>query len=909
VDNPPGSDRADRADELQCSGAHHGVWTDAIEGAAAELLNSMSEVALLVSSDLTILCASPGLARSLGVPLPSLIGTPALSHVPADVAASRGARMAEVLRSGQPVHFEDQNTGRSFSNSIYPILDADGRVCRMAVFCRDVTAQREAERKAAERLQILDSILETSPAGIVLVRDRVPIWASDAMVALSGQSMEEQIARGPRSLYPDQAEYERVGRELYARGPGQSTGEVYTTWVRDDGTRVQVHLQSRLLDAADPARGYIVTATDVTDRTRYEQEIQASLERYRGLYDAMPGGVMVYGADGVLRDANDAACRLLGIPRGELIGQGLPIQRWNVVGEDGTPVPDDLRPSNITLRTGRRVRNFVAGLSLPGSQRVTWLLINSEPRMDPATCELEAVVVTMVDIGERKRAMDALQASERRFREIAELLPDMLFEFDSELRVTYINTAVTRIMGYSQADVDAGLSASDMVDADTISRAARHLARSAATGSPVVGIFDINRRDGTPMPTENHAMAVRGQGGELVGYRVVCRDITDRKRAEEAQRLATVGQLAAGVAHEFNNLLAAVLLEAEVAKDDDTVEEYHRLVELVLRTARHGRDICRSLSTFAHPGRPEPQPLRIESVIDEALSVAARTIGNAGIVVHRDYHPAGQGVEGDPGQLGQVFLNLIVNACHAMPRGGTLTVATQHHHGTSRTGHVVVKVSDTGVGIRPEHMNRIFEPFFTTSARPAATGSLRTGLGLSVSLGIVRAHGGTITASSKLGEGTTFEVVLPERDGTVAPPASPPEEDSAPVATETQRALNILVADDHPDLGSFIQAVLQVEGHTVTAARTTDDALAAMREERFDLVVTDLLMPGGGGRAVLAYAASQERPPRIVVMTGLVDEPLEREMTAAGAAAVLRKPFTRAEITRLVHELFQTSVP
>lgn len=127
--------------------------------------------------------------------------------------------------------------------------------------------------------------------------------------------------------------------------------------------------------------------------------------------------------------------------------------------------------------------------------------------------------------------------------------------------------------------------------------------------------------------------------------------------------------------------------------------------------------------------------------------------------------------------------------------------------------------------------------------------------------------------------------------------------------TELQRFVSILVADDHPDLCSFVQAVLQIEGYRVVATHTTGEALVAMREGDFDVVVTDLLMPGGGGRAVLAYAASHERPPRVVVMTGLVDRPLERELVAAGAVAVLRKPFTREEIVSVVHDLCRTSVP
>jgi two-component system, cell cycle sensor histidine kinase and response regulator CckA len=252
-----------------------------------------------------------------------------------------------------------------------------------------------------------------------------------------------------------------------------------------------------------------------------------------------------------------------------------------------------------------------------------------------------------------------------------------------------------------------------------------------------------------------------------------------------------------------------------------------------------------------------------------------------------------------------VLLNLIINAQHAMPAGGKLTVEARHVGNDNDTGHVVIAVADTGVGIPPDHLRRIFEPFFTTKGRLGESDTPGTGLGLSVAHGIITAHGGTIRVESEPGLGARFEVALPACEPAAAPEEEAAPRPCAPLEVAQRVATRVLVAEDAKMLSSLMRAILAGHGHEVTCVDDTEAALAALQSDRFDLVITDLLMPGGGGRQVLSFVRTLGDPPPVLVVTGVTEKHVEREALEMGAAAYIRKPFTRAELTEAVTAVLQ----
>jgi two-component system, cell cycle sensor histidine kinase and response regulator CckA len=346
------------------------------------------------------------------------------------------------------------------------------------------------------------------------------------------------------------------------------------------------------------------------------------------------------------------------------------------------------------------------------------------------------------------------------------------------------------------------------------------------------------------------------------------------------------------VTHEFNNLLASLALSAEVALDEGHKQGVRELAEFVLRSATQGSEICSQLATFARPREPQRSVCYVEDALEAAIGVVRNQLARSGVSLQRSYESDGATVEIDPGQMQQVFVNLFINAIHAMPEGGVLGVTTRRAAAGEGGEGVVVTVSDTGMGIAPELLSRVFEPFFTTKGALGEGGPAGTGLGLSVSQSIVTSHQGRLRARSQLGQGSSFEVILPVRQHPVAGVA---EAEAAPVAAVTGQA-RLLVAEDAEDLRRYIGLVLTAAGYEVRFAATTAEALSELGARAHDLVISDLLMPGGGGREVLRLAQRLATPPPVVIISGRTVDDTEAAVLAEGARAFLRKPFSRAEL-------------
>jgi len=384
----------------------------------------------------------------------------------------------------------------------------------------------------------------------------------------------------------------------------------------------------------------------------------------------------------------------------------------------------------------------------------------------------------------------------------------------------------------------------------------------------------------------------------------VIRDVSEQERTAQAQRLSAIGHLAAGVAHEFNNLLAAMSGRAQLAQALGTPESYKALVNTVLTASERGAKICRNLTDFARPRKPQVQPVYLHRTLDAAVSMAAREIENRGILVKRDYRDTDHPALADSAQMEQVMLNLILNACQAMPEGGTLTLST-HFVPDEKGGQVVATIRDTGVGIRPEDLPHSYEPFFTTRG-PKSDGSAGgSGLGLSVSHGIVAAHGGSLTAHSTPGQGATFEVRLRAYPSDALPAAATTGRVRMGIAPGEGR--HIVVAEDEAHVREVICCALQDAGYRVTAAGNADEAVAALQRDEVHAVVSDLVMPGGGGRRVLKAAANLPTPVPVLLITGMPPEPLlEEELRLAGARAYLAKPFGLDDLARALNRILST---
>ncbi|NWF81612.1 MAG: response regulator [Chloroflexi bacterium] len=359
----------------------------------------------------------------------------------------------------------------------------------------------------------------------------------------------------------------------------------------------------------------------------------------------------------------------------------------------------------------------------------------------------------------------------------------------------------------------------------------------------------------------------------------------------QSSKLAAVGTFAAGIAHEFNNLLGGMLGYAQLGLGSNDEETRTEALKVVVDTCKRGKSITGSLLTFARRQEPQRELADLYDAVQGTLTLMEIELRKHHVQVVRDLHPVPLTIC-DAGQLAQVFLNLLTNARDAMkPQGGTLTVSL---HGDERA--IVLAVRDTGSGIPDAIRDKIFEPFFTTKGALGGSATPGTGLGLAVSYGIVKSHGGTFEVESAPGQGTTMRVRLPV--------VSTPEAAAALAESEREPAelpnLRILLAEDDASVGRSLRRLLEQIGHSVTLCVDGRTALDAYRTGEFDVVLSDLAMPGMGGLELLRELRAYDPDARVLVLTGQTTGSQIDEARRLGALEVLRKPFELEEVLRAI---------
>jgi len=387
--------------------------------------------------------------------------------------------------------------------------------------------------------------------------------------------------------------------------------------------------------------------------------------------------------------------------------------------------------------------------------------------------------------------------------------------------------------------------------------------------------------------------AVLEDDGKVVAVVGVGRDISERKRVEEereklqaqliqSEKMAGIGTLASGVAHEFNNLLQIIRGYAEFAQRTRKIKDLEEALEVVLSTSDKATKIIRDLLAFSREDVFEKERCNITETIESVLSLTEVHLKKLNIEVEKKYKRIPP-VEVNKVEMQQVLLNLVTNARDAMlPKGGRLGIMVRQVNKNLEIGF-----TDTGEGIEKEKLSKIFEPFYTTKGAFGETDRLQgTGLGLSVSYGIMKRHGGTIDVESKRGEGTTFTLRLPVKKGVFK------EKRIIKSKRKKSEILNILVVDDEEEICEVFKKWLSLDGHKVKSVSTGGKAINLVKKEDCDVVFLDILMPGVAGTEVLERIKEISPHTKVVMITGkLVDRNLLKNLIEKGASDYLQKPF------------------
>jgi hypothetical protein len=396
------------------------------------------------------------------------------------------------------------------------------------------------------------------------------------------------------------------------------------------------------------------------------------------------------------------------------------------------------------------------------------------------------------------------------------------------------------------------------------------------------------------------------EDGVSVGVEAICRDLTERKQLEEqlrqAQRLEAIGRLAGGIAHDFNNLLTVIAGYSEDLLERHDPDSEAELKEIAA-AAERATILTRQLLAFSRRQLLQPRVIDLNTVVEGIMPMLKRLIGeHIDLVATLD--PALAHVLADRSQVEQVLLNLVINARDAMPLGGKLTIETGNadldgtyvaDHAEARVGtHAMLTVSDNGIGMDAETLVRIFEPFFTTKA--VGTG---TGLGLSTVYGIIKQSGGNVWAYSEPEGGSTFKVYLPAASEPLSAGLVPQPRPALVNGTET-----IFVVEDEDAVRELTVGMLRKRGYTVFATGSPEEALrlVAERREPFDLLLTDLVMPGMNGRELAERLTARIPALRTLYMSGYADEAVIRNGVLEAGTAYLEKPFSAADLAVKVRE-------
>jgi PAS domain S-box-containing protein len=515
---------------------------------------------------------------------------------------------------------------------------------------------------------------------------------------------------------------------------------------------------------------------------------------------------------------------------------------------------------------------------------------------------LAAAVYDRAGAERAEREADALRRSEERFRLLVEGVADhAIFMLEPDGRVGNWNLGARRLMGYgddivgtsyiifhTEEDCAAGLPARALLEAE-------RYGKSATEGWRV-------RKDGSRFWAEVTIVAVRNESGAIIGFAEILRDVSERRRAQEAlertrealvmsQKMETIGQLTGGIAHDFNNLLAAVIGSLELLKkrlnmDDPKIQ---RLVDNAMQGALRGASLTQRMLAFARKQDLKPVVVDVPELVRGMTSLLKF---DAGISIETRFPMDLPKVKADTNQLELAILNLAVNARDAMPNGGVITIAAREDHDENSPPakrHVALSVADTGCGMDEETLKHAQEPFFTTKGVGKGTG-----LGLSMVNGLAEQSGGRLVLKSRVGEGTTAEIWLPAAEEAAAPTLRGEPIVSIP---RTSRRLSVLVVDDDLLVLENTAAMLEDLGHAVVEARSGEDALALLRRTRtVDLAIMDYAMPGMTGLQ-LADAVAAERPGTVLLLsTGYAELPSGERCSLPR----ISKPFDQAALAKAI---------
>lgn len=771
----------------------------------------------------------------------------------------------------------------------------------MFVFAKDISERKRAENALRSSEYRFRAIIDASPVPFGLNDELQNItFLNKAFTKTFGYDIADipTLADWWPKAYPD-AEYRAwVADEWFKRtNKTDEAGDAFDPMEVGiqckDGTQRIVMVSA--VPLGEQLRGdHLVVLYDITKRK--QEEITSN--QLATIVEFSEDAIVGMNLDSTITSWNRGAEKIFGYAASEMLGTS--ITRL---------IPADRQDEEIQI-----LEKILRGESMEHFETVRQAkdgrLINISVAASPikdASGQIVGVSKIARDITERKRAEEMLRESEARYAQLAEQNSTVAWEVDAQGLYTYVSKVSETVWGYHPDELIGRKHFYDLHP-----EAGREAFKASAFA--VFARKDIFKnfvntaqtKGGRQVWVSTNGVPLLNVDGTLRGYRGSDTDITERKMMEEkflrSQRIEAIGTLASGVAHDLNNILAPIILSAEmlhVAQDDATRES---LINSIEECANRGASVVNQVLTFARGTKGKRTTLQLKRLFEDMENIARQTFPK-NISITSSVPPDLWPVTGDPTQIHQVLLNLCINARDAMPKGGSLCLSAENAGideafaamvPDAKAGdYAMLAVSDTGMGIAREIVLKIFDPFFTTKEPGKGTG-----LGLSTVAGIVRSHGGFVTVRSEAGLGTTFKVFLPrEMEDAAEQRFFTPKE-----IPQDSGGITILVVDDDSIVAKTISMVLKNNGHKVLTSFDGNEALTLYREHEseIDLVLTDVMMPGMDGVALTRALKKINPRVKILASTGQISKLCQDELHALGVNVILPKPFDAKHLLEAV---------
>ena len=732
-----------------------------------------------------------------------------------------------------------------------------------------------------------DAIVIKSLDGIVTA------W-NPAAERMFGRPAKEMIGTSIEIIVPEDR-LEELRRILAKVRHGERVQPFETVRLGRDGRRIDVSLSvSPIKSETGEVIGAAKIARDITNRRKAQNDLTREIEERRQIFETSLDLILVTDRKGLLLHVSPSARDILGYAPDDMIGR-------NAIDFIHPGDLHNTRNEMRLARSGRAMRNFECRYLHRDGRLVTltWSGIWSEP--------VQKHFFSGRDMTEQKRAAAELRDSERMARGIVDTALDAFVQMDDTGVVIEWNAQAENIFGWPRDDA-IGKRLTELIIPDRYrTRHNEGLARFLHTGkAAILGRrleIEATRRDGKEIKIELSVTALHRREGYV--FNAFVRDLTEKIAAEEslrqAQKMETIGQLTGGIAHDFNNILTVITgtieILAEGVAEDPGLAAIARMID---EAAMRGAELTQRLLAFARRQPLQPRTTDVNSLIVDAAKLLRPTLGEH-VEIESVFEDDAWPALVDPSQLTTALINLALNARDAMPDGGKLVLETgnvqldesyAHMHDEVMPGpYVMIAVSDTGHGIPAAIRDKVFDPFFTTKG----TGK-GTGLGLSMVYGFVKQSNGHIKIYSEEGHGTTIKIYLP-RAGEQADAVAAQTAVALEVGTET-----ILVVEDDPLVRTYVATQLGSLGYTTLTAANADEALQHLdRGTSFDLLFTDVIMPGSINGRQLADEARRLRPSlRVLYTSGYTENAIVHHGRLDPGVLLLAKPYRKADLARMV---------